>query len=210
MIDRKSVGGASESRPWGRSVRVALLLAGAVTGCASVDTVESPGGRLGSARYALGEDSCGTAIATGVIDDQSDFRSPDVYTTEGCSDAVVIDVPSVAFNGTITLRDVGVDKTNATECDNLRLIADFYCVIEEPDEPTRVLNVGSTTARAQFFAPQTCLLPVVDDFDTNPRALGLNAEEAPFMTTVRVAVKAGQNVDHGFELRPVEVSYSAP
>lgn len=213
MIERDDVGGvvaAVQPRLSEKASGAAFLWSVLMAGCAAnVDAPLLDEEMLGSASQAIGEAACRTVPPTATIGDGGLFRSATQYTIPGCQEAVVVEVAPFEFYGTISVRDVGAIPTNATQCQNLGMRADFFGVQEPPGDPVEVGALTSVSESGEFPAGGPCVRPSIDVV-LSPIAFQLNAEEVEEMTKIRVVMRAGANILAGSQTRPIEIEYSDP
>lgn len=214
MIERESINAAGEAamkrRPFRRPDWLSMVGAFLAAGCgASVDAPMTEEELLGSAHQAIGEAACLVAPPTATITDGGLFRTAAQYTIPGCQEAVVVEVAPFEFRGQISLRDVGATPTNAAQCENLGMVAEFFGLLQNPGDPDEFMDLHTDSRTGDFPPGGPCVRPRID-FNINPIVLGLNRDEFETMTRIRVVMRAGANILPGSATRPIEIAYEDP
>jgi hypothetical protein len=182
------------------------LPAVSVLGCGAPDRESGAGvaevPTPGMLEQSLGETSCATAAPTRVLTGGASYQSPITYSAPGCFKAVVVDVPDITFNDTVTARMTSASAPDEATCERLWLGSNFYVSFGEGFE-----KFGFASDRG-LWAFGACLLPSVT-FELNAIALGLNRDEVEAMDGIRITASARVERTQAARTRPLEVSYLA-
>lgn len=197
-----------ESTPARHPVARALM-GGLVLVCMSVacsDAAErssSDTGVLGSTRQAIGEGTCATTNASATLQGNAVFQSPATYSTEGCLDAVVIDILDMPLRGTIRTRLVGTPPADAEACANIELAANYSGDIEGEG----LVDLGASSVFGTFSG-RTCTFPELDFRpDSALLPFGLNNDELEVDARIRIAAGARSIEGFRFTQLPLTVVY---